>query len=96
MLTIGGQQVELTEGRLVIRSDSSGRYQWDASGVVQGSVGAPADTSGDPIWVEFETDQGTYRGRGFVEVGAVTDQHTVAPLTIRGTGDLEGLPPSEG
>lgn len=95
-LTIRGQRVQLTEGRLVIRWDPGGRYQWDADGMVQGFLSLPTDSDREPLWVDLEAEDHTYRGRGFLTVGATTDEHTVSTLSIGGTGDLEGLPPSEG
>jgi hypothetical protein len=90
---IGGNSVELRQGRLMIRTSDTGRYEWDASAEFRGvdTTLNQLSTRGD-VRVEFNTrHDGTMAGQAFVEVSVSSGQggtHTY--LRLRGTGPLEG------
>lgn len=90
---IAGTPIEFRQGRLMIRTSDTGRYEWDASSEVRG-VDPPLmqlSTGGD-VRVEFETrHNGRFAGRAFVEVSVPASQGSARTyLRFRGTGPLEG------
>lgn len=90
--TMDGQRVELRQGRLMVRTNDYGRYEWDASAELR-SVDPTLmrlSTGGD-VRVEFETARdGTMAGQAFVEVSVTAGQGAHTWVRLRGTGELEG------
>jgi hypothetical protein len=94
--TVAGERVTFHQGRLMIRTSDTGRYEWEASGelhTVEPTL-MRLSTGGD-VRVEFDTNRdGTMSGQAFVEVSVSASQGGGARtyFRIRGTGELEGRP----